>query len=94
MCHCGNTGVEQTPNMSQHTKLTLEKKNLLPLQWDSNSQPFNHESGAFTNKLSKPPKLPLLDNNTTSQPPSNLLTETKDGQIKGWGGVFKNNLVS
>ena len=26
-CHCGNTGVERTPNMSQHTKLTLEKKN-------------------------------------------------------------------
>ena len=26
MCHCGNTGVEHTPNKSQHTKLTLEKK--------------------------------------------------------------------
>ena len=24
-CHCGNTGVERTPNKSQHTKLTLEK---------------------------------------------------------------------
>ena len=31
MCHYGNTGVEQTPNESQHTKLTLEKKILLPL---------------------------------------------------------------
>ena len=31
MCHCGNTGVEQTPNKSQHTKLTLEKKILPPL---------------------------------------------------------------
>ena len=30
-CHCGNTGVERTPNKSQHTKLTLEKKILLPL---------------------------------------------------------------
>ena len=30
-CHCGNTGVEQTPNKSQHTKLTLEKKILPPL---------------------------------------------------------------
>ena len=29
-CHCGNTGVEGTPNKSQHTKLTLEKK-ILPL---------------------------------------------------------------
>ena len=25
-CHCGNTGVERTPNKTQHTKLTLEKK--------------------------------------------------------------------
>ena len=31
MCHCGNTGVERTPNKSQHTKLTLEKKILPPL---------------------------------------------------------------
>ena len=30
-CHCSNTGVEQTPNMSQHIKLTLEKKILLLL---------------------------------------------------------------
>ena len=30
-CHCGNTGVEQTPTKSQHTKLTLEKKILQPL---------------------------------------------------------------
>ena len=29
-CHCGNTGVERTPNKSQHTKLTLEKKILPP----------------------------------------------------------------
>ena len=27
----GNTGVEWTPNKSQHTKLTLEKKILPPL---------------------------------------------------------------
>ena len=30
-CHCGSTGVERTPNKSQHRKLTLEKKILLPL---------------------------------------------------------------
>ena len=31
-CHCSNRGVEQTPKKkSQHTKLTLEKKVLLPL---------------------------------------------------------------
>ena len=27
--HCGSMGVEQTPNKSQHTKLTLQKK-ILP----------------------------------------------------------------
>ena len=31
MCHCGNTGVEQTLNKNQHRKLTLEKKILAPL---------------------------------------------------------------
>ena len=30
-CHCGNTGMERTPNKSQHTKLPLEKKILPPL---------------------------------------------------------------
>ena len=29
-CYCSNTGVERTPNKSQHTKLTLEKKILSP----------------------------------------------------------------
>ena len=29
--HCGNTGVERTPNKSHHTKLTLEKNVLPPL---------------------------------------------------------------
>ena len=31
MCHCGDTGVERTPNKSQHTKLTLAKKTLPPV---------------------------------------------------------------
>ena len=30
-CHCGNMGVKRTPNKSQHTQLTLEKKILPPL---------------------------------------------------------------
>ena len=30
-CHYANTGMEQTPKKSQHTKLTLEKKILPPL---------------------------------------------------------------
>ena len=29
-CHCGNMWVKRTPNKNQHTKLTLEKKILLP----------------------------------------------------------------
>ena len=49
MCHCSDTGVDRTLNKSQHTKLTLEKKKSPA---DQNSQPFNHESGAVTNKIS------------------------------------------
>ena len=30
MCHCGNTGVEQTQNKSQHTKSTLDTKKARP----------------------------------------------------------------
>ena len=52
MCHCGNTGVEQTPNKSQHTKLTLERKFCHRSCQDSNSQPFDQESDALANKLS------------------------------------------
>ena len=40
-------GVERTPNKSQHTKLTPEKKILPPLLRDSNSQPLDHKSGAL-----------------------------------------------
>ena len=52
MCCCSNTRVVRTPNKSQHTKLTVEKNIPLPLLLGSNSQPFNHESGVLTNKLS------------------------------------------
>ena len=31
-CHCGKTGVERTPNKSQHTELTLKNKILSPLR--------------------------------------------------------------
>ena len=30
-CHCGSTGMERSPNKSQHTKLTMEKTVLPPL---------------------------------------------------------------
>ena len=46
MCLCGITGVEQTPQKSQHRKLTLKKKIPLLLLQDSNSQPFDHASSA------------------------------------------------
>ena len=38
-------------NKSQHTKLTLEQKILLPLLLGFKLQPFDHESGALNNKL-------------------------------------------
>ena len=75
-CHCGDTGLERTPYKSQHTKLTPEKKILPPLLPDPNSTPFDHESGALINKLSRlfvwgplkaltPPEPdPLLQTNT------------------------------
>ena len=49
MCHCSNTWVERTPKKHQHRKLTPKKKILPPLlsAWESNSQPFDHESGAL-----------------------------------------------
>ena len=52
-CHCGNTGVEQTTNKSQHTKLTLEEKNLPPLL--SRFKLATFRSGTLTNKLFQPP---------------------------------------
>ena len=42
--------VEQTPYKSQHKKLTLENKILLPFPA---LQPSDHESGALPAKLSK-----------------------------------------
>ena len=39
-CHCCNIRVEQTPNKSQHTKLSLEKKILLQLQPSSKLATF------------------------------------------------------
>ena len=41
------TGGGTDPNKSQHTTLTLVKKILPQLCQDSNSQPFDHESGAL-----------------------------------------------
>ena len=52
MCHCSNTGMEWTPNMSQHTKLTLEKKILRPLLPGFEPTTFRSEVWCFANKLS------------------------------------------
>ena len=54
-CHCGNTGVEQTPNKSQHTKLTLEKKIFPLLLPGFKLKLFDHKSGTLTSKLSQLP---------------------------------------
>ena len=57
--HCGNTGVERKPNKSQHTRLTLEKNFSRRSCRDSNWHPFDHESGALTNKLTWHQKVQL-----------------------------------
>ena len=51
-CHCGNTGVEWTPNKSRHTNWLWKRQFSHHSCRDSNLQPFDHESGALTNKLS------------------------------------------
>ena len=71
-CHYGNSGVERSPNKSQHTNLTLENKKFPRRScWDSNSQPFDYESGALTSKLSRPVDLKL------SRLVSNLVFDTQ-----------------
>ena len=54
-CHCGNTGVEQTPNKSQHTKLTPEKKILPPILPGFELATFRSRVRRSTSKLSRPP---------------------------------------
>ena len=53
-CHCDNIGVNRTPNKSQHRKLTSEKKFCRRSCRDSNSQTFEHKSGALQTELSGP----------------------------------------
>ena len=55
MCHCGNTGVERTPNKSQHTKFTLENKSLLPLQPGFEHKTFRSRVRRSTNTLTRLP---------------------------------------
>ena len=52
MCHCSNTGLERTPNKSQYTKLTQNKKIIPCSCQDLNLQPFDHESGILSPELS------------------------------------------
>ena len=56
-CHCSNTGVERTPNKSQHAKLTLEKKFLPPLLPEFELATFRSRVRRSTknNKLSRLP---------------------------------------
>ena len=52
-CNCRNTGVERTPNKSQHTKLTLEKKILPPLLSGFELATFRSRVRCSNNKLSR-----------------------------------------
>ena len=66
-CHCGNAGVERTPNKSQHTKLTLEKKILPPVLPGFEFATFPSRVRRFTTRgiptpIARRPRLP---------PPSN-----------------------
>ena len=76
--HCSNTGVEWTLNKSQHwirvrtqSWLRRGKFSHRPCR-DSNSQPFDHKSGAQSNKLSQ--LLWLLTIKTHDQPFKPLMT--------------------
>ena len=50
-CHCGNKGVERTPNESQHIKLTLEKKILPSLLLGFKLANFRSRVRRSSNKL-------------------------------------------
>ena len=52
MCHCGNMGMEQTPNKSRQIKLTPEKKILLPLLPGFELATFPSQVQHSTSKLS------------------------------------------
>ena len=57
ICRSGNTGVERTPNKSQHTKLTLEKKILPSLLPGFELATFRSRVRCSTSKL---PRLPAV----------------------------------
>ena len=60
-------GVERTPNKSQHTKLTLEKKILPPLLPGFEHATFRSRVRRFTDKLSRlPPLWYLIHNNNNT----------------------------
>ena len=52
LSHCGKTGVEWTPNASQHTKLTPEKKILPPLLLGFELRTFRSQVLRSSNELS------------------------------------------
>ena len=56
--HYGNMGVERTPNKSQYTKLTLEKKILPPLLPRFELATFRSRIRPFTNTLPRLPDWP------------------------------------
>ena len=67
MCHCGNMGVERTPNKSQHTNLTLEKKILPPLLPGFELATFRSRVRHSANELSRLPRLRLENEKTCAK---------------------------
>ena len=65
-CRRGNTGMEQTLNKCQHTKLTMEKTILLP---GFKLATFNHESSAL------PTSYPSIRTHDGTRPHSSQFAE-------------------
>ena len=78
-CHCGKTGVEQTPNKSSTHSWLWRRKFSHRFCWDLNSQPFDHESGALTSELSWLLAY-LWGMCNTRPPPPELLSFSRDCQ--------------
>ena len=73
-CHCGNTGLEHTPNKSQQTKLTVKKKILL-LGFELAT--FRSRVRCSTNKLSR---LPSTKGTSSKQHQINLRGHNYQGE--------------
>ena len=81
-CHWGNLGVERTPNKSQHTTLTLEKKILPPLLPEFVLTTFWSQVRCCTDKLSGLPLKSALVNDKVKERDRN--SDRCSGAVKGY----------